>query len=184
MIHVFYLYIFYWILAAIGLTVGYHRTIAHRDIELPPVLETLVVYVGLVCSACSPLSWAGVHRMHHAYADTPKDPHSPKYKKWYEVLFSSYRIKSIPRKFVRDLYDNSIVMFFHTYRWYVLGVTYLIAILINPLLFFYFILILPISFVCYGIVNLFGHSENGAENVWWINIFAPFEGNHYDHHTS
>ena len=75
-------------------------------------------------------------------------------------------------------------MFFHIYRWYVLGITYLIAILIDPLLFFYLILILPISFICYGIVNLFGHSENGAENVWWINIFAPFEGNHYDHHTS
>ena len=93
MIHILYLYIFYWILAAIGLTVGYHRTIAHRDVALPPVLETLVVYVGLVCSACSPLSWAGVHRMHHAYADTPKDPHSPKYKKWYEVLFSSTGLK-------------------------------------------------------------------------------------------
>lgn len=183
MIYALYMYVLYWIFAAVGLTVGYHRVVAHGQIKLHPVLETIAIYIGLVSSACSPLSWTGVHRMHHAYADTPKDPHSPKYKKWHEILFSAYKIKKIPPRFVRSLYRNPRVMFFHKYRWYVLAVTYIIAGLIDPILLVALLLLLPISFICYGIVNLFGHNDDGAVNVWWINIFAPFEGNHHDHHA-
>jgi len=177
------MYVFYWVMAAVGLTLGYHRTVAHGQYKLHPILESIVVYIGLVCSACSPLSWAGVHRMHHRYADTPLDPHSPKYQSAYQILFSTYRVKKIPRKFVKDLYKNPRVMFMHKYRWYILAVTYCIALLIHPMTLLYLLALLPISFICYGLVNLFGHNDDGAVNVWWINIFAPFEGNHHDHHA-
>jgi stearoyl-CoA desaturase (delta-9 desaturase) len=176
-------YIFYWIVAAIGLTIGYHRCVSHKDISLHPILETITIYLGTIASACSPLSWAGVHRMHHAYADTEKDPHSPKYKKWYEILFSSYKVNHIPRKFVKDLYDNPRVMFFHRYKIHVFIITYAIAFYVNPIFLMYLVLLLPTSFIFYGLLNLVGHDENGATNKWWINLFAPFEGNHTEHHA-
>lgn len=179
---IFSMYIFYWVVAAIGLTIGFHRCISHREIKLNPILEAFTIYVGTIASACSPLSWAGVHRMHHAYADTPRDPHSPKYKKWYQILFSTYRIKHIPRKFIKDLYKNPRVMFIHKNKWHLFAITYFIAFMLNPLFVLYLILLLPISFISYGILNYFGHDDNGATNKWWINIFAPFEGNHNDHH--
>ena len=55
-----------------------------------------MLYLGSLCGCQSPISWSGVHRMHHAYADTSKDPHSPNFKKWYQILFSSWRVKNIP----------------------------------------------------------------------------------------
>jgi len=122
--------------------------------------------------------------MHHAYSDTNKDPHSPNYKKWHEVLFSLYRVKQIPRKFVLDLYKNPRVIFMHKYKWIILIATYVSLGLISTQLLLYTILLLPMSFISYGILNLFGHNERGPTNVLWINIFAPFEGNHYDHHNS
>ena len=122
---------------------------------------------------------ARVHRMHHAYADTPRDPHSPLYNKWWEILFSTWRIKNIPRKFVKDLYKNPRVMFFHKYRYYILGLTY--VVLYQYL--FYLIVTFTLSYIFYGMLNLFGHSDEGPINRWWINLFAPFEGNHNDHHT-
>lgn len=180
----FTFYIFYWISAAIGLTVGFHRCISHQQFKLNPAAETLVLYVGVMASACSPLTWAGVHRMHHAYADTEKDPHSPIYRKWYQVLFSTHRVKSIPRKFVKDLLVNKRVMFYHKYRLIVMAITYIVSAFISIKLLLFLLLLLPMSFICYGIINLFGHNDHGATNVWWINLFAPFEGNHYDHHNS
>lgn len=176
------LYIFYWIIAFIGLTIGFHRCISHRHVILNPFFESITLWAGTIASACSPLSWAGVHRMHHAYSDTPRDPHSPKYHKWYEILFSMYRVKKIPRKFVKDLYLNPRVMFFHKNRLITFLITYIIAYMIYPMLVIYFLLLIPISFISYGMINCFGHDENGPVNKWWINLFAPFEGNHNDHH--
>ena len=71
-----------------------------------------MLYCGLLCGVRSPLTWAGVHRMHHAYSDTPKDPHSPKHIGKWRVFLSMYRIKTIPRKFIKDLLKNPRVMFF------------------------------------------------------------------------
>jgi len=96
-----------------------------------------MLYFGSLCGCQSPISWSGVHRMHHAYADTSKDPHSPNFKKWYEILFSSWRVKNIPRKFVKDLYENPRVLFFHRYRFLILLITYIISYLINPIILFY-----------------------------------------------
>jgi stearoyl-CoA desaturase (delta-9 desaturase) len=170
-------------MAAIGLTIGYHRCLSHNELKLNPILEFFVLYIGLLCCARSPLTWAAMHRMHHAYSDTELDPHSPKHKGAITVLFSTFRVKSIPRKFIKSLYKNPRAMFLHKFMWIILLVTYLIAYLINPIVLLYLAALLPISFVSFGLINFFGHDENGPTNKWWINIFAPFEGNHYDHHT-
>ena len=70
-------------------------------------------------------------------------------------------------------------MFFHKYRYYILAISYV--------LFYPFMFYLAFTFICsyifYGMLNLFGHGSDGPINRWWINLFAPFEGNHNDHHT-
>jgi stearoyl-CoA desaturase (delta-9 desaturase) len=141
-----------------------------------------MLYFGLLCGGQSALSWCGVHRMHHAYSDTPQDPHSPLYKKWYEIVFSSWKVKNIPRKFVKDLYENPRVMFFHKYGWPIIISTWALAIYFYVI--HYLISVYLLSYIFYGMLNLFGHSENGPVNKWWINLFAPFEGQHRDHHET
>ena len=179
---VLYFYVFYWVVSFVGFTIGFHRVTSHKSISLHPILEAAALYVGVVASSLSPLAWAGMHRMHHAYSDTKQDPHSPQYKKWYQILFSTYRVQKIPRKFVRDLYKNPRVLFFHKYRYIVLILTYVFTFLINPTITLWLVLLLPSSFIFFGLINLAGHDENGPVNRWWVNLFAPFEGNHEDHH--
>ena len=57
-----------------------HRYGAHRQFELTPRMERvfhLGTYLAQGASFLSPRGYAILHRMHHAYSDTPKDPHSP-----------------------------------------------------------------------------------------------------------
>ena len=54
-------YLTYYILAAIGITFGYHRCFAHRDIRVNPMIEVIMLYCGIICGGQSALSWCGVH---------------------------------------------------------------------------------------------------------------------------
>ena len=111
---VLYGYMIYWAVAAIGITYGYHRYFSHNDYKTNSLTEVVLLYLGLLCGGRSALTWAGVHRIHHAHADTEKDPHSPKNHPWYVILFSLWKVKQIPRKYMIDLIKNPRVMFFHT----------------------------------------------------------------------
>lgn len=173
------------ILALIGITRGYHRYFSHKEFETNSLTEIFMLYCGLLCGVRSPLTWAGVHRMHHAYSDTEQDPHSPKHIGKWRVFFSMYRVQKIPRKFIKDLLKNPRVMFFHkhgkTVWWVHVVITYFIfgsiAIAVNLLIIFY-------SYIGYGVLNTFGHDLKGPVNRLWINLIAPFEGQHRNHHEA
>lgn len=180
---VLYGYIIYWILALIGITYGYHRYFSHKQFKTLPIVEVVLLYIGLLCGGRSALTWAGVHRMHHAYADTDKDPHSSNNYPWYVILFSLWRVDTIPRKFLKDLLKNPRVMFFHHYGKYILVAHWVTCfltfgwngVIINSML-------IGLSYLGFGILNLFGHNLHGPINNIWINLIAPLEGNHKDHH--
>ena len=180
-----YAYIAYWVLALVGITYGYHRYFSHGAYATNSLIEIILLYIGLLCGGRSALTWAGVHRMHHAYADTAKDPHSSKNHPWYVILFSLWTVDSIPRKFIKDLIRNPRVMFFHKYGIYILIAHWVIsfltfgwnAIIIN-------LMLIILSYLGFGILNLYGHDNDGPVNRLWINLFAPLEGNHDDHHRT
>jgi stearoyl-CoA desaturase (delta-9 desaturase) len=65
----------YYLLAGLGVNLGYHRVLSHRSLRLPKWLERALVTLGL--PAGTPVQWAGNHRYHHAHTDTELDPHSP-----------------------------------------------------------------------------------------------------------
>ncbi len=67
----------YYVLAGLGVNLGYHRVLAHRALRLPLWLERSLMTLGLPVG--TPVQWVGNHRFHHAHADTPLDPHSPHY---------------------------------------------------------------------------------------------------------
>lgn len=177
-----YSYILYYILASIGITFGYHRYFSHKEFNAPKWLEFIFLYCGLLCGGRSALTWSAVHRMHHAYSDTPNDPHSPKYKRWYEILLSLWKVKKIPRKFCKDLLNNKLVMHFHNDGWKYMFLTYFFALMIGWQYLVMFIFVFILSYISFGLLNYLGHNNNGPINNIIINIFAPFEGNHKDHH--
>jgi stearoyl-CoA desaturase (Delta-9 desaturase) len=59
-----------------------HRYGAHKQFTMSPKVERVVHFLAWLVmgsSYLSPRAYAILHRMHHAYSDTEKDPHSPVY---------------------------------------------------------------------------------------------------------
>lgn len=71
----------YYFGAGLAICLGYHRVLSHRSLVLGKRLERFLVTLGL--PAGTPVQWAGNHRFHHAHADTPLDPHSPRDGFWH-----------------------------------------------------------------------------------------------------
>jgi stearoyl-CoA desaturase (delta-9 desaturase) len=64
-------------LRAIGLTLVFHRYLAHRAFQMNRVARFVWAFLGTAAMQKGPLWWAGHHIDHHKYADREGDPHSP-----------------------------------------------------------------------------------------------------------
>lgn len=60
-----------------AVTLYLHRDQAHRAIDLHPALRHFFRFWIWCTSGMLTKEWVAVHRKHHAYCETPGDPHSP-----------------------------------------------------------------------------------------------------------
>ena len=60
------------------ISVFYHRAFTHEAIRINPKIEPFIVASSKWVTGIDLKAWACMHRMHHMYSDTMKDPHSPK----------------------------------------------------------------------------------------------------------
>ena len=66
-----------WLLTGLGVTVGYHRLMAHHAFKTHRWLRNTLIGLGALSVQKSPLEWCAVHRKHHALSDQAPEPHSP-----------------------------------------------------------------------------------------------------------
>jgi stearoyl-CoA desaturase (Delta-9 desaturase) len=66
-----------YVVTFVGVEVGFHRHFAHRSFRAARPVRAILAACGSMAFQGSVLWWAGVHRVHHAHADRPGDPHSP-----------------------------------------------------------------------------------------------------------
>ena len=178
-----YGYLFYYFAAMIGLSIGYHRYFTHRSFNTNKIIETIMLFFGMICGGRSLLTWAAVHRMHHANSDTDKDPHSPVYVGAWKVLLSRWHVNAIPRKFINDLIKNPRVVFFHRYGKYI-HIVYAFAMLLCGIDLFLIFVAMPfiLAWIGFGLLNWAAHKNGKPIDVPVMNILAPGEGWHKYHH--
>lgn len=80
-------YFLYWFMTDCVLSLFLHRWAAHTSWNPPRWLQNILATIGVVCLQGTPISWAAWHRTHHAHSDKEKDPHSPKYKSIFFIIF-------------------------------------------------------------------------------------------------
>ena len=74
-------FVIHWMLSVFCQTFFLHRYGAHRMFTMSKGWERffhLLTYVSQGPSYLDPRGYAILHRQHHAFSDTPKDPHSPR----------------------------------------------------------------------------------------------------------
>lgn len=167
-----------------GASILLHRHYCHNQFDVPKWFEWFGLSMLMIACIKSPIGWIASHRMHHAYSDGPKDPHSSKYVGFWKVLTTTWDIPRIPIKFAKDLYKNNALVFFHKHWFTIIVAVWIISFLIHPYFFVGFALI-PFVFakIGFGLLNTLGHSDGPTNNAW-INIFIAGEGYHKEHHDN
>jgi stearoyl-CoA desaturase (delta-9 desaturase) len=62
------------------ISVFYHRGLTHNALTMSPALKRFVYATGGWMTGLDAKGWCCMHRLHHRYSDTAKDPHSPVHK--------------------------------------------------------------------------------------------------------
>lgn len=68
----------WWIAGSWGVGLGYHRLFTHRGFKTSLSMERLFATFGTLAVQSGPIAWVTTHRIHHAFTDTDRDPHSPR----------------------------------------------------------------------------------------------------------
>lgn len=76
-----------WIIASSwGVGIGYHRLLTHRGFTTSKWMTRFLATCGTLGLQSGPISWVTTHRLHHAFTDTDKDPHSPRNGVWWSHI--------------------------------------------------------------------------------------------------
>ncbi len=184
-----------------------HRYASHRAFTMSKFWERFFfVYTYIVqgSSYLSPRAYAIMHRMHHAYTDTEKDPHSPKY--FPNVFAFMWHTKKIyaginegtletEERFSKNLpewpaFERFAESWFSRVMWVVIYTAIYVTYASSPWLF----LLLPFTIVMgpvHGaIINWFAHKygyrnftmDNTARNLLPVDVIMLGESYHNDHH--
>lgn len=92
-----------------GVTIGFHRLLTHRSFKTPKWFEYAITMICTLTAQRSPVYWVAKHRMHHAFSDTDKDPHSPRHGFWWSHMLWVVTDKRVPdeneyyKKYAPDL---------------------------------------------------------------------------------
>ena len=71
------IFLFFYVTAGFGVTVGFHRLFTHKSFEAKPWVRNALAIAGSMAIQGPVIRWVADHRRHHAFADQTGDPHSP-----------------------------------------------------------------------------------------------------------
>ncbi len=199
--------ILHWYLSLFSQTFFLHRYAAHKQFDMSKFWERffhVFSYISQGSSYLSPYAYGVLHRLHHAFTDTEKDPHSPVFDK---NLFS---MMWRTRKNYNEIFDDEALVdpkfkvgvprwrkfeefasaWYSRVGW---GLFYAVLyILFAPSL--WMLIFLPIHWlmgpVHGAIINWFAHKigytnfdvKDTSKNIMPLDIFMMGEGYHNNHH--
>lgn len=164
-------------------TVFFHRTVSHRN-DIHPLAEKILILISWLGVVSSAMAWAGVHRKHHRYSDSDKDPHSPiimgKFKAYWQMSNNDLDVL----KYVPDLLRKPWYVFQHKHYFTVLFSIHALGLAVLPMNWYWALLVVPGFLMWAGgsAINIFCHDKHGPANVTLWGILNGGEGWHKNHH--
>lgn len=159
--------VFWWLAGSIGIGVGYHRLFTHRGFKTSRWFERVLAVAGSLAMQSGPLTWVTTHRIHHAFTETDRDPHSPIHGTYWSHIGWIFRgtaqnhSMAVKQRYSPDLMKDPFQIWLDNYYW--------VPVLISGIILF---AIGGISMVLWGIFlrTIFGwHCTwlvNSATHLW------------------
>lgn len=103
-------------LYGLGITLVYHRLLAHRSLRVPKWLEHAFVLYAQCSLQDTPAKWVAIHRLHHLHPDEQPDPHSPlvsffwSHVGWLLYYNAGTRNGATMQKYAHDLLEDPFYM--------------------------------------------------------------------------
>ncbi len=195
------MFAFLYIYTGLGITVGYHRLLAHRSFTCPDWVRGILLIGGAWAFQNSGLKWAADHIRHHARCDQDEDPYNALWGFWHSHCgWLFLRDPHKDDKYASRLKQDRVVMWQHRYY-----VPILLSGLVFPFLvgFLYngwvgglgcFLLagvgrtffVLNSTFCINSVCHLWGDQPHGtsdsSRDSWWVSLITFGEGYHNYHH--
>jgi fatty-acid desaturase len=179
---------------ALGVTVCYHRTLAHTALRLNPVVKHVLIFFAMFNGSGSPDSWTANHRQHHAKVETVDDISSPGIGGfWWAHLRWLWQAGNVPlARWCPDL-DRPEYRFWRRRQILLLAVSLFGGLAFGVPAFFWLgpmRLVASLHAQCF--VNSVAHmreglqrSEDSSQNVVWLGPLHFFQGEnwHSNHHA-
>ena len=182
--------------AIVSVNIGLHRYVSHRSFETGPKRKKFLLYSSVVAAFGSPVSWAAMHRYHHAKSGSPGDNQSPKNIGYLRAWLTLYDHINVPTTMLRDVLRDTDCKRIHQHYFKLLFGYVLLLLLINPWL-VVFVFSIPAAF-CYQAAGAFAvipHSSkfgykvlpsagnDDSVNSPLASLLSLGEGWHNYHHT-
>ena len=191
-----------YVVTGLGITVGYHRLVAHRSFNCPNWVKVGLVIAGGWALENSALKWASDHIRHHAQCDQDEDPYNAQRGFWYSHCGWIFFTDPQPdERYTSRLRKDQVIMWQH--RYYVpivlsgLLLTFLVGFLYNGWVggMGCFLLagvgrtfaVLNSTFCINSVCHLWGSQPHGksdsSRDSWWVSLVTFGEGYHNYHHA-
>ncbi len=188
-----------WVVGSLGVGLGYHRLLTHKSFKSPKWLEYILTIFASMSLQNEAYKWVATHRIHHAFTETDKDPHSTRPGFWWAQIGWIFKgtaqdhDEATLKKYVPDLLKDKgqvlIARFFY------------VPIIVSAIIFF---LIGGWGMVLWGVIvrtifgwhttwfvnslaHLYGkrrfETTDDSTNNWFVAILTFGEGWHNNHHA-
>lgn len=187
------------VMSPIGVTLTYHRMLTHRAFKVPRWLEYPLAIIGTFSAQGSPLVWVAGHRLHHRYADTERDHHTPRKGFFFSHIGHLLTIpeNDIPHdqmmKYVPDLAQRPFYRFLDRYHlWFALSLLPILYLMGGWSFvlwggFMRVALMLHFTWLVNSATHTWGYrnfaTDDDSKNCWWVSLLSAGEGWHNNHHA-
>lgn len=182
----------FYIMNILGVWMTLHRYYSHKSFQLNPILNWFFSTIALLAGRGSVLGWVYLHRLHHAYSDEERDPHSPHNLGYKLFGFGHMKKQEGEMKIflVKELMTPA-QLFIH--KWYMLLLLSVLAVVaLIDLQFFYWVWLVPAMLIQLSTSNFnyFGHTtgyrnyvtKDQSRNNPWLWPIILGEAWHNNHH--
>lgn len=116
-------FITWWVAGSWGIGLCYHRLLTHRGFTVPRWLMRFMATCATLAIQAGPIAWVTTHRIHHAFTDTDRDPHSPRQSTYWSHIgwiftgTAQVHSEATRQRYSPDLLRDPYLVFLDKFYW-------------------------------------------------------------------